>query len=402
MQQRTVTTNGDNVSAIGFGAMRLPTKSGKIDHDKATELINYAIDSGINYLDTAYFYHNGESETFLKNILDKRRDDVYISTKLPVMLVNKAEDLEKFLDTQLKRLGVDCIDFYYLHALNIEKFNELKEFGIFEFLNKAKDDGKIRNIGFSYHDTYESFKIIIDSYPWDMCLLQYNFIDQNSQAGMRGVEYAYDHNVSVFVMEPLKGGLLADSIPDEVVKVFMSENIKDTPASWALKWLLNQKEITCILSGMNETWQVDENINTANETKINSLSDDDLEVYMKIKDVYDDLISINCTGCGYCMDCPNGVNIPSCFKIYNNKHIFKEKTSEYLIQLSGITGGEGSYASKCTSCGACIKKCPQHINIPEKLEIVKSDMEPPGFKYLMKLISKFGKPVYAWYLAHGN
>lgn len=399
MQKRIIKSTNTEISALGFGAMRLPTQGGHINHDEALKLINHAIDNGINYIDTAYFYHNGESETFLKEVLSKRRDEVFISTKLPVMFVNKKEDLRKYLNLQLERLGVDHIDFYYLHALNIEKFEQLKEFGIFEFFDEIKAEGLVRHVGFSYHDNYEPFKTIIDSYPWDMCLLQYNFIDTNTQAGYKGVRYAYDHGVSVFIMEPLKGGLLANNVPGEIQNIMNQENITDTPASWALKWLLNHEEITCILSGMNKISDVDENINTTNDTMINSISESKLDVYSKVKKVYDDLIKIPCTACGYCMPCPYGVDIPTCFKTYNNKHIFNKNSHEYMMMLSGITGSKASYASKCRNCRICLSKCPQHIQIPRTLREVSKDMEFPGFKYILWFVSNIGKPIYNFYIS---
>lgn len=399
MQKRVVKSTNTEVSALGFGAMRLPTKGGHIDKTGATRLINHAIDEGINYIDTAYFYHNGESETFLKDIVKKRGDEVFISTKLPVMFVNQKEDLRKYLNVQLKRLGVDHIDFYYLHALNLEKFKQLKELGILEFLDEIKKEGLVGHVGFSYHDNYEPFKEIINSYDWDMCLLQYNFIDTNTQAGVRGIHYAYDHGVSVFIMEPLKGGLLANNVPEKVQNMMDDEKISDTPASWALKWLLNQGEITCILSGMGEISEIDENISTTNNTMINSITPEELKVYSNIKKLYDDLIKIPCTGCGYCMPCPYGVDIPTCFKTYNSKNIFGKNNNEYMLMLSGISGSNPSYASKCHDCGLCISKCPQHIQIPEKLEEVSKDMEFPGFKYALWFVSKIGKPIYNYYLS---
>ena len=401
MMQIPINNNPEyEVSHLGFGAMRLPTKNGRIDKIRANELLNYAIDNGINYIDTAYIYHNGECESFLKDILNKRRSDIYISTKLPVMFVKSKEDLRDFLEKQPQKLGVECIDFYYLHSLNLDQFNKLKEYGIFEFLDEIKAEGKVKNVGFSFHDNFNSFKTIADSYKWDMCLLQYNFIDIDTQAGIRGIRYAYEKGINVFVMEPLKGGLLSDNVPGKVASVMDDENITDSPARWALKWLFNQKEITCILSGMNTIDQITDNIKTATDTQINSISDTELEVYDKIKSIYDDLIKIPCTSCRYCMACPHGVDIPECFKCYNDKMIFNRGSGTYMVQLSGLSGGSGSYASKCVECGVCISKCPQHIDIPNELKTVTKEMEMPGFKYLMKFVEVIGKPVYKFLTTH--
>lgn len=396
IQKRTVKKTNTAVSALGFGAMRLPTKNGMIDKKEATQLINHAIDNGINLIDTAYLYHNGESESFLKSILEKRRDEILISTKLPVWFVKNEDDLEKYLNIQLEKLGVECIDFYYLHSLNYIAFKQLKEYNIFEFLDRIKREKKVKNIGFSYHDNYDSFKKIIDSYDWDMCLLQYNFIDDDAQAGTKGVKYAYDNDVSVFVMEPLKGGLLANNVPMEVKNKMDKSNITDNPSRWALRWVLNHKEVTCVLSGMGRICEVDENIKTTNDTPPSSIDLEELETYSNVKKIYNKLIKIPCTQCGYCMPCPYGVDIPACFKIYNNKYIFGE--SREYFQLSGLAGGNGSYAGKCRNCGVCLDKCPQKINIPREMVNVKSDLEFFGYDCIMAFVRLIGKPLAKWLL----
>ncbi len=397
IQTRTIKKTGKEVSLLGLGAMRLPTRNGRIDKQKATKLVNYAIDHGVTLIDTAYLYHNGESETFLRNILQDRRNDVQISTKLPVWFVKKEEDLEEYLDKQMEKLGVEYIDYYFLHSLNYETYKRLKPLHVLEFLDRIKKEGKVKHVGFSYHDNYEDFTKIIDDYDWDMCLLQYNFIDEEVQAGRKGVQYAYNHDVSVFIMEPLKGGLLAHDVPEKVKITMENENIDETPSRWALKWLANQKEITCILSGMSEIEQLDENIETMNSTEPNSISEKELQVYNNVKKVYDELIQIPCTQCRYCMPCPAHVNIPTCFEAYNAKYIFKKNT-QYTFRVSGIMGGKPGYASNCISCGACISKCPQKINIPLELKKVSDELEPFGLKTFMKLVNAVGKPIFKWYL----
>lgn len=397
IQTRTIKKTGEEVSLLGLGAMRLPTRNGRIDKQKATKLVNYAIDHGVNLIDTAYLYHNGESETFLRNILQDRRNDVQISTKLPVWFVKKEEDLEKYLDKQMEKLGVEYIDYYFLHSLNYETYKRLKPLHVLEFLDRIKKEGKVKHVGFSYHDNYDDFTRIIDDYDWDMCLLQYNFIDEEVQAGRKGVQYAYNHDVSVFIMEPLKGGLLAHDVPEKVKVTMEEENIDETPSRWALKWLANQKEITCILSGMGEIEQLDENIETMNSTEPDSISDEELQVYNNVKKVYEELIQVPCTQCRYCMPCPAHVNIPTCFEAYNAKYIFKKNT-QYTFRVSGIMGGKPGYASNCINCGACIIKCPQKINIPQELKKVSDELEPFGLKTFMKLVNVVGKPIFKWYL----
>ena len=396
IQKRKIMSTNTEVSALSLGAMRLPTKNGRIDRDKASILVNGAIDRGINLIDTAYLYHGGESESFLSDILSKRRDEILISTKLPVWFVKKEEDLDYFLDKQLKKLGVDCIDFYYLHSLNYAAFEHLVECNLFEFLERIKREDKVRHVGFSYHDSYENFVKIIDAYNWDMCLIQYNYIDDTAQAGTLGLRYAHEHGVSVFIMEPLKGGLLARNVPDEVKEVLIEENITDKPSRWALRWVLNHEEVTCVLSGMGNVEEVEENIRTCNDTPPCSIPSDELAIYKRVKDIYNKLIRIGCTECRYCTPCPAGVDIPACFKAYNNKMIFG-KSNEYFL-LSGLNGGDGSYASKCIKCGACLSKCPQKINIPHELDVVKNEMEFPGFDKIMKIARSIGKPLFKIFL----
>lgn len=297
----------------------------------------------------------------------------------------------------MEKLGVEYIDYYFLHSLNYETYKRLKPLHVLEFLDRIKKEGKVKHVGFSYHDNYEDFTKIIDDYDWDMCLLQYNFIDEEVQAGRKGVQYAYNHDVSVFIMEPLKGGLLAHDVPEKVKITMENENIDETPSRWALKWLANQKEITCILSGMSEIEQLDENIETMNSTEPNSISEKELQVYNNVKKVYDELIQIPCTQCRYCMPCPAHVNIPTCFEAYNAKYIFKKNT-QYTFRVSGIMGGKPGYASNCISCGACISKCPQKINIPLELKKVSDELEPFGLKTFMKLVNAVGKPIFKWYL----
>ena len=381
MQMRK-TSNGELISALGFGAMRLPLIDGQIDKTKATEMIYYAIDNGVNFIDTALLYHEGCSESFLGEILnDGYRDKVKLCTKVPAWAIEKIEDVEKYLELQLLKLQTDCIDYYLIHNLSWGSFCRLKELGIIEFLESARDEGKIEYIGFSFHDSTMAFKKIIDAYPWDVCLIQYNFLDENSQAGKEGLKYAATRGINVLVMGPLKGGILAGEAPRDAMMIWDKSTIKRTPAEWALRWVLNHPEITCVLSGMGTLKQVKENIKVANETPPDSIADDELKLYSQAKNVYEKQLKVDCTACGYCMPCPQGVDIPQCFTLHNQKHMFKDFTPSYLYLtvLGGASSGNQSYAGLCNGCGNCVKLCPQKLDVPLLLKEVSSDMEGEGF-----------------------
>lgn len=387
MQYRKIGKNDDEISALGYGAMRLPTKNGMIDKEKAAEQIYYAIDHGVNIIDTAYPYHGGASESFLGEILkDGYREKVKLCTKMPSWSVRKSEDMKKYLEIQLKKLQTDCIDYYLIHNMTIASFEKLKELGVIEFLEDARIKGKINNIGFSFHSNLDSFKDIVDSYNWDVCLIQYNYMDEKNQAGTEGLEYAHSKGISIFIMEPLKGGILAGKVPDKVQEIWDESSTGRSPADWALRWVLNHHEVTTVFSGMGEMNQVEENLKVADETLPNSLTEDDLELYERVKEVYRDLMKIDCTGCGYCLPCPRGVNIPLCFNLYNQKYMFNISQSfDYLTMLGGVISGQEAYAGLCTNCGKCVKACPQKLEIPELLNDVSHELEGRGFKYKIKI-----------------
>ena len=389
MQMREIEKNGDKISALGFGAMRLPTKTGRIDKESAKKLLYDAIDNGVNFIDTAYPYHGGASESFLGEILQgEYRKKVKLCTKMPSWFIKKYEDMEKYLEIQLEKLQTDYIDYYLIHSLGKGSFEKLKELGVFEFLEDAKAKGKIKNIGFSFHDNVNSFKEIIDAYNWDACLIQYNYLDEQTQAGTEGLKYAHSKGVTVFIMEPLKGGLLAGKVPERTLKIWDKSQVKRSPADWALRWVLNHPEVTCVISGMGEEEQIKENLKVANETLPNSLTGDELKLYGEVKEVYEDLMAVDCTGCGYCMPCPRGVDIPRCFEIYNHKYMFNEgfrASFLYLGQLGGVMGDHETHAGLCTDCGKCVKACPQKIDIPERLRDVSKEMGGRGFKYKLKI-----------------
>lgn len=398
MQNRLIKKTGDELSPLGFGAMRLPLKNGRINRELARKQIYHAIDSGINFIDTAYLY--GDSETFLGEVLKGEYNDrVKLCTKLPSINVRKYEDMEKLLDEQLGRLQRESIDYYLIHAVDLKTINRLIKRDLIKFINKAKDDGKIKHVGFSYHGPKEEFETVVDSYDWDVVMVQYNYFDGYTQISMEGMEYAASKGMGIFVMEPLKGGILAGKMPGEAEEVLRRADPNKSNAQWALEWVLNNPNITCVLSGMNSIDQIDENIAIARKTTPLSLSLEEMETIEYVKRVIRNSLKINCSTCGYCMPCPQGVNIPECMKIYNEKYLFEHKglfnqsRVDYFQYVGGIMGNEGN-AGKCNGCGKCLRKCPQNLDIIAELKKVKKEFEFPGMEYGLVFIRHVGFPVY--------
>ncbi|MCX7711768.1 MAG: aldo/keto reductase [Clostridia bacterium] len=393
MLYRKMGKTGDKLSILGYGCMRYPQKNGKIDEERTERQIIQAIENGVNYFDTAYIYHGGRSESILGKILAKGyRDKVRIATKLPPYLIHSFKDMESILETQLKRLCTDRIDYYLIHAINdINGWNRLKELGVLEFLEMRKKEGKLINIGFSYHGDKENFKRIVDDYPWDFCQIQYNYIDENVQAGKEGLEYAASKGLGVVIMEPLRGGSLVGRIPESVQKIWNSAEIKRTPVEWALRWIWNHPEATVVLSGMNEERHIEENVRIAGEAYPNSLTAEELRLFESAKDAYGKLMKVGCTGCAYCLPCPAGVDIPLCFSFYNSKHFFNDRhlNFQYMAFTGGVTGSKPSHAALCKDCGKCEKACPQHIEIREKLKEVSKEMEMPILKPALWVFRKY-------------
>lgn len=401
MQYRKNEKNGEKISALGFGAMRLPTKNGMIDREKAKKQIYYAIDHGVNFIDTAFLYHGGSSESFLGEILkDGYREKVLLCTKMPSWSVKKYDDMEKYLEKQLEKLQTDYIDYYLIHSLGKGSFQRLKEIGVLEFLEEKKSKGIIKNIGFSFHDNGDAFQCIVDAHPWDACLIQYNYLDEKTQAGTEGLEYAHSQSVTVIIMEPLKGGILAD-VPEEAQKIWDKAPVERSPADWALRWVLDHPEVTCAVSGMGELQEVQENLQVAEEALPGTLTSDELKLYYEVKEVYHDLMKINCTSCGYCMPCPVGVDIPSCFEIYNHKYIFKTSGTSftYLTRLGGVFSGNESHAGLCNGCGKCVRACPQKLEIPALLEGVSKELGGFGFQYRVKIGKTILVPLFDAFLS---
>lgn len=362
------------VSNLGFGCMRFPTITdgdmSQIDEDASIEMVRYAIDKGVNYLDTAYNYHSnamgggGMSEVLVAKIIkDGYREKVKIATKLPVWLVETREDMDKYLNEQLEKLEIESIDFYLLHSLNKKVWEKLKSLNVDEFLDAAIKDGRIKHAGFSYHDKPEYFNEIVDYYDFSFCQIQFNYLDEDYQAGLDGLNYASSKGLGIVVMEPLRGGKLVDNLPIEIKEIFEKYPEKRTPAEWALRWIWNNKDVSIILSGMSNMDQVVENVNIAKDARPNSLDKNEIGLIDEVKKVFKSKIKVNCTACGYCMPCPHGVDIPKNFSIYNNYFLFGENEAYSKIK-------DEEKASACVKCKICESHCPQTINISHELENV--------------------------------
>ena len=392
MLYRKIRKTGDEISVLGFGAMRLPSKNGRTDEKRAIQQIRYAIDHGVNYIDTAIAYMN--EPLVARALSDGYREKVKIATKLPPWSVNKAEDMENIFKVQLDNFKTDHIDYYMLHGLNRPNWDKMMALGALELLTKLKRNGSIINAGFSFHGDKDTFKEIVDGYDWDFCLLQFNYLDEKNQAGLEGLKYAAEKGMGIIVMEPFRGGNLTQNIPPDVEELWNKAEIIRTPAEWALRWVLNHPEVTCVLSGMNNEKHIKENIKIANEALPNSLSTNELELIGRVRDKYRELMKTGCTGCRYCMPCPSGVDIARCFEIYDSTQIFGNKRQFqflYALGLGVIHGGKPAYASNCIKCGKCEKHCPQELPIIELLDDVSQDMEG--------IISKVLPPVYKTYLS---
>jgi predicted aldo/keto reductase-like oxidoreductase len=362
--------------------MRLPvTSEGRIDEDRATAQIRHAIDSGVNYLDTAWPYHGGQSEPFLAKALSSGyREKVRLATKLPSWMVDSRAQMDKFLDQQLERLDTDVIDYYLIHNLNGPVWQRLMDLGVLDFLDQAKKEGKITYTGFSFHGWIQDFKPIVDAYPWEICQIQYNFLDEFHQAGTEGLEYAASKNLGIIIMEPLRGGNLGlPEPPEEVARIWAEAKTPRTPVDWALRWIWNRPEVTVILSGMNQEDHVRENLAIADTALPLSMTPLDLDLVARAAATYKSMMTVGCTGCEYCKPCPENVNISAAFEVLNKLHLFKNEAEAkflYAVRCGGIfTGTDPGFASRCIQCGQCLEKCPQNIDIPQALEWVVADLE---------------------------
>jgi predicted aldo/keto reductase-like oxidoreductase len=369
MKYREFGNSGWKVSALGFGCMRLPTTDGTIigpnvDEDQATAIIRHAIDNGVNYVDTAYTYHLGKSESVVGGALkDGYRKKVKLATKSPVWLIQKADDFDRFLDEQLQKLQTDRIDYYLLHGLGARRWETVGELGVLRRAESALEDGRIGHIGFSFHDKYDSFQQIVDGYDrWEMCLIQHNYMDIENQAGTRGLRYAASKGLAVAIMEPLLGGNLADP-PPEIKKIFNKYDPARSPADWALQWLWSQPEVSCVLSGMRNMEQVEGNMRSADNSGTQPMSKEELALIEKVREVFKLRSAVPCTGCGYCTPCPNGVDIPVNLELYNHCIMYDELLTPRFNYFSRLTKQE--QAGSCEQCAECEEKCPQEVSISE-------------------------------------
>ena len=376
------------VSALGFGAMRLPmNQQMRVDEEEAIKMIRYAIDNGVNYVDTAYPYHNGESEVVVgKALKDGYREKVHLTTKSPLWMIKKAEDFDTYLNEQITRLQTKP-DIYLFHGLNRDRLEKIKNLNLIEKIEEAKRNGLIKHIGFSFHDNFEVFKEIIDYYKWDCCQIQYNYLDIEYQAGTKGVQYASSKSVALIVMEPIRGGKLA--IPDrvlsrkpEIKEVLDKSQIKRSMPDWALQFVWNHPEVSVVLSGMSAMQQVVENVESANNSGINSLTKEELQTISELREAFSKYIIVPCTSCGYCLPCPNGVSIPGVLRLVNDLYYWGDRgrprlaffynrmaKAEKDLEKRKAEGEEAEGAATlCKQCGECLEKCPQQIDIPSCME----------------------------------
>jgi uncharacterized protein len=392
MLYRKMPNKEDALSILGFGCMRMPMLAGKIDEPRAIAQIRLAIDRGVNYLDTAWPYHGGASEPLLgKALKDGYLDRVKVATKLPSWLIKSRADMDQFLNAQLERLGTDHIDYYLIHTLDGPLWDKMAALGVADFLDQARADGRIVNAGFSFHGLGPDFPHIVDGYRWDFCQIQYNFLDREYQAGEAGLRYAAAKGLGVIVMEPLRGGNLAlPTAPPAVAEIWNQAPHRRTPAEWALRWVWNHPEVTLLLSGMNEEAHIEENLAIAEVAQAHSLSPAELALVDRVSRTYQELMQVDCTGCGYCMPCPVGVQIPGCFDVYNKMHMFgnqEEAKFIYALRMSDkLISSKAGFASQCVDCGACLDKCPQHLPIPQLLAKVAAELEGPEMQQRLEAV----------------
>ena len=383
---------GNQLSILGFGCMRFPQTLGIIDMKETEREIMTAFQTGVNYYDTAYIYPGSEAaigEIFEKNQI---RDKVYIATKLPHYLIKTAADLDKLFGEELKRLRTDYVDYYLMHMLtDTDTWERLKSLGIVEWIAEKKASGAIRQIGFSYHGNSEMFCNLVDAYDWDFCQIQYNYMDEHSQAGRKGLYHAHSKGIPVIIMEPLRGGKLVNRLPDSAKKIFEEYKIKRTPAQWAFRWLWNQPEVTVVLSGMNSDEMVRDNIQTASTVEVGELGEEEEQMLKQVVNAINAKMKVGCTGCGYCMPCPKGVDIPGTFAAYNRRFAEGKFWSLVDYVICTTLRKNSTEASNCVNCGKCEKHCPQHIEIRKHLKDAQKELETPLYRVVSKAVRKFAK-----------
>ena len=378
---------GEDISILGFGCMRFRRNGPSIDMSEAEKEILAAIEYGVNYFDTAYIYPG--SEAALGEILAKNgvREKVKIATKLPHYLIKSREGMEKLFNEQLKRLKTDYVDYYLMHMLtDTATWEKQIKLGVLEFLEEKKRSGAIRQIGFSFHGNSDMFCKLVDAYDWDFCQIQYNYLDEHSQAGRRGLQYAHSKGLPVIIMEPLRGGKLVNRLPQDAINAFAEHPIARTPAQWAFRWLWNQKEVTCVLSGMNSMEMLLENVQTASDAKIGEMGAQEEAMFQKVVAAINAKLKVGCTGCGYCMPCPKGVDIPGAFAAYNRMASEGKFAGLREHFMCSAARQDSTAASLCIGCGKCESHCPQGISIRRELKNVKKDLEGPLYKTARKVV----------------
>ena len=394
MQYRTNPRNGDRISALGLGCMRFPGPPGRPDPARARELIARAVERGINYLDTAYLYPGNEACVGAALEELGLRDQVLLATKLPHGSVRAQRDLDRIFDEQLRRLRTDHVDYYLVHNVTSPaQWGRLCELGIEDWIARRRAAGRIRQMGFSYHGSAGDFPVVLDAYDWDFCQIQYNYAGETYQAGTAGLRAAAARGLAVFVMEPLMGGRLADRLPDRVRRIIDAAATPElaTPAAWGLSWVWDHPEVTMLLSGMNAPEQIDENAALAERALPGSLAPAQHEVIARVVEEFERTNRVPCTGCNYCMPCPQGINIPGCFSAYNASyaHGWFTGLSQYFT-ASAIRTSEPKLVSNCVRCGACARHCPQHIDIPARLEEVARRFQPGPVGWALRAWSHRG------------
>ena len=380
---------GDKISQLGYGCMRFTKKGTSIDFDKAEKEILAAVEMGINYFDTAYIYPGNEEclgKIIAKNNL---RDRIKIATKLPQYMMRTQAAIDKTFREELKRLNTDYIDYYLMHMFtDYSEWEKLKELDMENWIDSRKADGSIRQIGFSYHGDSDMFIKILNAYDWDFCQIQYNYLDENSQAGVKGLKAAAEKGVPVIIMEPLRGGKLVN-LPEKAKKVLQDSDTKYTPAELGLRWLWNQPEVTCVLSGMNSMEMLEENVRIASNAGVNDFTDKEFDIIRNVVKIYKEQEKVGCTGCRYCMPCPQGVDIPANFYYYNLMYMEKKSSARFgFFQNTGLREKPG-FASACIGCGKCELHCPQKINIRQELKRADKHLRPMPYRAVMAAARKF-------------
>ena len=383
---------GNKISVLGYGCMRFSQKAGRVELEKTEKEILAAYEAGVNYYDTAYIYPG--SEAALGEILERNqiRDKVNIATKLPHYMIKSKDDAEKYFREELRRLRTDHVDYYLMHMLtDVKTWERLKGLGIDTWLKEKVASGAIRQIGFSYHGNSDMFCQLIDANDWDFCQIQYNYLDEHSQAGRKGLHHAAKKGIPVVIMEPLRGGRLVNNLPEKAQKLFRDFEIKRTPAEWAFRWLWNQPEVTCVLSGMNSLEMVRENVKNAADTKVGEFGEKEEILIRSVVEAINEKMKVGCTGCGYCMPCPKKVDIPGTFSAYNKRYTDSKFRSLIEYVMCTALRKDSTSAANCVECGLCEKHCPQGIKIRQELKHARKELEGPIYQIAKKLIPLFIK-----------